>query len=226
MNSRSSKKHKALVTPENDLISIVSTRYNLVENSTVINGIRNSLDELKISYFYNDEMSYCYPNKMKYTILFPDLHVRDNTDKGMSLGLSVFNSYDAQSPVKFDWMMYRYICQNGSKTIVPIKNITMRHYKDLELSEVFSIFTDAQIKIESIENKIRTLQTVETIPHLLIEDMRRKFPQMIDRIMLQSPPDNLWDLYNMFTYYISHHVKPRSQEMYLQYLNQTFNKHI
>ena len=198
-----------------------------MENSTIINHITNAINEMGVTYFINDKMSWCFPNKMRYVIQIPDLHVKDDSHEGMSLALAVYNSYDGQTPVKFDWLMYRYVCSNGMKTFLPIKKIIKKHYKELQMSEVMSIFEDAFIKIESIEEKVRQLQSVTTIPYQINQEMEQKFPKMMDYINTNNRmPDNLWDCFNLFTNYIATKVAPRQQEMYLQFVNQAFLKHI
>ena len=95
------------------------------------------------------------------------------------------------------------------------------------MSEVMSIFEDAFIKIESIEEKVRQLQSVTTIPYQINQEMEQKFPKMMEYINSNNRmPDNLWDCFNLFTNYIATKVAPRQQEMYLQFVNQAFLKHI
>ena len=216
-------RYKLITTAEGKPISVVSNRYNLIQNSEVIDTALDSLSAITTNFQLQSNLSYHYPSKMKLTLLLPDLFFPDNTKEGCSLALAIQNSYTGERQVSVTWMSYRYWCLNGAKTFVPIKNIHVRHTKALNIDAMRTIYEDAGVKLEKISESVKTLINRKLIPETLINQIRERFPRMYD-VVSADYSDNAYDFYNHCTKFITHTVAPRQKDIYYSFLNSIFIK--
>ena len=215
--------YKAIVDDTGNVISIMSKRYSLIQNKDVIDTALESLSAITSNFQVETNLSYLYKNKMNLTLLLPDLFFPDDTKDGCSLALSVKNSYAGEKTVSVNWMMYRYWCLNGAKTIVPIKSINVKHTKALDIKSMTTIYEDAGMKIEKISERVQKLINRTDVVDTLKNELAERFPRLYNKIA-NEPYGNAYDFYNHCTKFITHTVAPRQRDIYYSFLNSVFMK--
>lgn len=228
INNTESNRYKAIVDMDGNEISVVSKKYKLIQNSQVVNDTLESIGKVSSDYNINEKLSWVYPGQMNLVLTFPSLLIEDDTKEGMSLSVAIKNSYNSNLAFSIKWMMYRYWCSNGAMTIYPIKGITMKHYRPIQLENIETIFEDANVKLTRISDMVKFLRT-EPAKFTVMEEMTKKFPRTktieeawktgydVSRL-------NAYNLYNNYTKYITHDVAPRQRDIYYSFLNNIFKK--
>jgi len=216
-------RYKLITTVEGKPISIVSNRYNLIQNSEVIDSAMDSLQKITDNFQLASKLSYHYPNKMKLVLLLPDLFFPDNTKDGCSLAMAIQNSYTGERQVSVTWMSYRYWCMNGAMTLVPIKSIHVRHTKALNIDAMRTIYEDANIKLEKISESVKRMMDINFIVPELMSKIEARFPRMYNAVTNETYA-NAYDFYNHCTKFITHTVAPRQRDVYYSFLNSIFMK--
>lgn len=194
------------------LSCIASKKYHIVQHRDVLENLANVLQDLnlsvrgKIEYFNDgDEMQAC--------VLFNDHMLTDDSKDGVMLGLRVVNSYNCSKGFRGDIYALRLVCSNGMVLPVFENGVYKRiHVGEFDASEGIATFIKRVIELkpqfqELIEKNIRVELEKETW-HKIVEKLvkqKKHRDEILQRInMLESEKLTKWDVYNVFTDYVSH----------------------
>lgn len=134
-------------TTSGELAQIVSKYYQIIQHNDVIKAIKNVLEKKNIDV---SGLSKNYGNQVQLDLTFggKKYKIKDDSQKGLNLGIRIINSYNRASSFRLEMFGYRYICQNGMAL-----GQAMRQVKE-------SIFHTGQVKtyqiIESITDEFLT----------------------------------------------------------------------
>jgi hypothetical protein len=121
----------AIVDKDNNILNFCSSRYNLVKNIIVFKPIEDYLKERKIDYIRKVKII----NKSKFYVDYI-IKQRKDTDsvKGVFPKISIWNSYDGGSIMRYEFGFYRLVCSNG--LTVPDRDVTQKSFKHSKIEKI------------------------------------------------------------------------------------------
>ena len=121
----------AIVDGENNILNFCSSRYNLVKNVIVFKPVEDYLKERKIDYIRKIKII----NKSKFYVDYIIKNRKDTENvKGIFPKISIWNSYDGGSIMRYEFGFYRLVCSNG--LTVPEKEITQKSFKHSKVEKI------------------------------------------------------------------------------------------
>ena len=213
-------KKRAVVNVEtNQVIGVVSPRYKLIHNTELLNVIRPVLEELKI----NSEPSINMTCGGAVTFFkFLGDKISEEVKKGdiVRFGVEFFNSYDGSMPVGFHIIAERLVCTNGLVAPKSITEISIRHTSSASTAEIRNRLQDFFPKVTSTV-KMWQLWADYHPDEAHIERFITRAPigmklgrELLNRYQnLEPNQQTLWEFYNILTYYITHQIKVRKEEL-------------
>lgn len=215
-------KHKAIVTDEGKIISVVKQGYHLVRNEELILPVLEQLDKLDNKWFIDHSHSFMTDTKMRIQITFPELTFNDGkSDIAMSMFLH--NSYDGSEGVKALWGAIRGICSNGMVFGEVFSRFYAKHTNNFSTDGLKEQIEASYEIIPTIKDRVELLKATEfVLPEKFDEQVTKDFGAKAFAYFQQEnakdPIKDMWQLYNMYTYYISHYVNYKTRAMYQQRL--------
>jgi len=121
----------AIIDENNNLLNFCSSRYNLVKNSVVFKPIEDYLKKINVEYIRKIKVI----NKSKFYVDYI-IKQRKETEsvKGILPKISVWNSYDGGSIMRYEFGFYRLVCSNGLS--VPTKDFNIKHFKHSKVDSI------------------------------------------------------------------------------------------
>ncbi len=218
INYKPAKEYKAIVRPDNNkLISIQKDSYQLVPNSEVIMPLMEQLHNLDTNWIIDPAHSFVEDSRMRLQVTFPDLKLNDGRSD-IALSLFLHNSYDASEGVRLFWGAIRAICSNGMVFGNVLAKYYRKHTSGLEIKNLKAQVESTYEKIPVIKNRIELLQNTK-----VTEKVRREVEDKLGKHVVKYIAEqekqykkaaNLWVLYNLITYYVSHQVDLRMRASY------------
>lgn len=199
-------------TDTNQPLGIISNRYQLMPHKEVLEKTREALiqDKLKFQERVNvtKNGAHCL---IEYT--FPDAKGEIRTGDFISLQITIINSYDASTSIRFLLGALRLVCSNGLVFGKELAYYSQRHTSGLDVTVIQEKFRD----VSKYFNK-RAVPTMGKMSNLklsieksnqLFEKYKDKniFPQwLVDSAQehYQTEEYTVWNFYNAFAYAISH----------------------
>jgi len=207
------KHYKAIVREDNGkLISIQKDSYQLVPNREVIMPLLEQLHNLDTNWIIDPSHSFADNNRMRLQVTFPDLKLNDERSD-IALSLFLHNSYDGSEGVRMFFGGIRGICSNGMVFGNVLAKYYRKHTSGLEIKNLKSQLESTYEKIPVIKHRIEILQNTNVTKKIRrdVEDHLGK--HVIKYVNSQEKQfkkaANLWALYNLITYYISHQIELR-----------------
>ena len=215
---RKTKHYKAIVREDNGkLVSIMKDSYQLVPNKEIILPLVDELSKFDSKWIVDPSHSFVQDDQFRLMITFPDLTFSDGrSDIALSLFLS--NSYTGISAVKLIFGSIRLICSNGAVYGSILKQIYRKHTSGFEVKNLREQIESTYQKIPVIQHRIEILQNTN-----VTKKMRRDVEDHLGKHVIKyvteqekqfKKAENLWALYNLITYYISHQVDLRMRAAY------------
>lgn len=213
---------KSLIIREdsNELISVVSNDYLLIPNRLIIDEMLKSQSEI-----LNFQKSSIYSNgssfKVELGLKYDNIEVQPGDFVGAILSLE--NSYDGSKSLRLSLNAERLVCSNGMKTNQLLYSSSTRHIGDKTpedvVREMITFFDEGVETFGSAANKL-----VSMTKKKLDEKIKKKFLSMfkdhpnyvmelIAEEILKEKPSTLWDLYNCFTYTMTHKIDRSKQSL-------------
>lgn len=228
----STKKYKAIMETKSDkLISIVPETYRLVTNQEVIEPLLEAVDQLGLERVLGND-SYVLPNRMRLHLIFPEIKIRDDSEQGIQFATYLSNSYDGSEGVRFLSGGLRLVCTNGMVIGSMINQYYHKHTKRIDVEKFKIIISKSLEKVPQIEQRIckmmnRGVNLRRKEDKELIETIERHLGKKITRQVIKDfkkeQQKNLWILFNLFTYILSHQVQNRRiRQMKQQQLSKIF----
>jgi hypothetical protein len=205
--------HKAIVRMDGphgaQLIAIQRDSYKMVSNREVIGPLMQELSKLDTPWLIDHSHSFCSNSRMRLQVTFPDMKFHDGrSDIALSLYLS--NSYDSSEGVRMFWGAIRGICSNGMIFGKVLAKYYRKHTLNLSTVHLRDQISATYENIPAIKNRIAQLQdakVTEDVRNLISARIGKGTMKHIEETEEQSgKTKNLWQLYNMCTWYISHEM--------------------
>jgi len=207
------KHYKAIVREDNGkLVSIMKDSYQLVPNREVILPLLEQLHSLDTNWIIDPSHSFADSNRMRLQVTFNDLTLNDGRSD-IALSLFLHNSYDGSEGVRMFWGAIRGICSNGMVFGNVLAKYYRKHTSGLEIKNLKSQLESTYEKIPVIKHRIEILQNTN-----VTKKMRRDVEDHLGKHVIKyvnsqekqfKKAANLWVLYNLITYYISHKIELR-----------------
>lgn len=202
----------------NQMSSIVSKGYNLIQHQEAVNSLMTALKNLNINFTSNLRVD---KHRIFLDILFPEvkMSLSDVGDEVIG-GIRLINSYDKSTGLMILPRLMRLVCNNGMVVSEFMSGFSLRHNQKLVLEfqshiektinmminscEILKRYVNESIK-DSIEWKF-----AETVLQNLISG--KKHRENILKILNEKKDSKFtrWELYNAITFYTSHNeqLKP------------------
>lgn len=212
------KNYKAIVRQDTgDLISIMNDTYKTVRNSEIIMPLIEELNLLDTSWFLDSSHSFVENNSMRLQVTFPELIFHDGRSD-VSLSLFLHNSYDGSVGVRMFWGAIRAICKNGMIFGEVLSKFYGKHTMGLNISNLHEQVEASYEKIPVIKHRIEQLLN-EKVTDALRQQIENRLGKKITKYIETQEDENkkaknLWVLYNIITYYVSHTVEQRLRAGY------------
>ena len=220
LNLNIANNYKAIVRSDNgssELISIMKDTYQLVPNREVILPLIQELHNLDNKWFIDPTHSFIEDSRMRLQVTFPELTLNDGSSD-IALSLFLHNSYDGSEGVRLFWGAIREICSNGMVFGTLLSKYYRRHTSGLDITNLKEKLQATYDKIPVIRHRIEMMQNTKVTPKFRrdIEDQLGKHViKYVDQHEKQNKrAANLWMLFNMVTYYISHLIEQRKRAQY------------
>ncbi len=210
--------YKAIVRQDSGkLISIMKNTYQLVPNREVILPLLQELHKLDNKWVIDSSHSFVDDSRMRIQITFPELTLSDGISD-IALSLFLHNSYDGSEGVRLFWGAIREICSNGMVFGTLLSKYYRRHTSGLDITNLKQKLEATYDKIPVIGHRIEQLQNTDVTPKFRrsIEDnLGKHVIKYVDQHEQQNKrASNLWMLFNIVTYYISHLIEQRKRAQY------------
>ena len=210
--------YKAIVRQDSGkLISIMKNTYQLVPNREIILPLLQELHNLDNKWVIDSSHSFVDDSRMRLQVTFPELTLNDGTSN-IALSLFLHNSYDGSEGVRLFFGAIREICSNGMVFGTLLSKYYRRHTSGLDISNLKQKLESTYDKIPVIRHRIEMLQNTNVTPKFRrsIEDaMGKHVIKYVEQHEKQNERAfNLWMLFNIVTYYISHLIEQRKRAQY------------
>jgi len=212
------KHYKAIVREDNGkLISIMKDSYQLVPNRAVIIPLLEQLHNLDTNWIIDPSHSFAEDNRMRLQVTFNDLKMNDGRSD-IELSLFLHNSYDGSEGVRMYWGAIRGICSNGMVFGNVLAKYYRKHTSGLEIKNIKAQLESTYNKIPVIQHRIETLQNTN-VTKKIRRDIEDHLGRHVIKYVNQQEKQfkraaNFWVLYNLITFYISHHIEMRMRAQY------------
>ena len=228
LNLNIADNYKAIVRSDNGsskLISIMKDTYQLVPNREIIMPLLDQLHNLDTKWIIDPSHSFVQDDQMRLMITFPKLTFSDGqSDIALSLYLS--NSYSGISAVKLIFGGIRIICSNGAIYGSILKQLYRKHTQGFEVKNLCEQIESTYNNIPVIQHRIEMMQNSVVTPKFRrdVEDqMGKHVIKYVDQTEKQSKrSENLWMLFNIVTFYISHLISQRKRAQYQMQASKLF----
>lgn len=232
-----------------EVVSVVSETYNLLPNKSVIDPVLTFLEKQKIKYSF-DRFSYVTPQRMRLHFTFPELKIKDDSKEGILASIFLHNSYNSTEAYKMLAGGVRQVCSNGLIIGTIMSKLRVIHQASeieaVALANLESVFNGFYNNTKLVEARIKEMiqekATVKTLIDISKKVETRIFSDVMRQLGLMTEDDangqaraivadlnpkqvltqNIYNVYNMFTQYISHQTLQRYRLEYLQVVSKHF----
>lgn len=233
------------------VVSVVNETYNLLPNTDVVEPVLEQFEKTGVKYEV-DALSWVSDQRMQLHLKLPDYHIKDDSKEGLISSLWLHNSYNMTESARLMAGAFRLVCSNGMIVGEMTEKISLKHQaKQIRaimtghtISVVESIeesITNTQERIQELIDEKVTAATLFDIFHafkfdsklvrhfltelgvVTAETRTKEFEEVLGDIKTTKKFDqNMYDLYNMLTYFVSHMKDPRYRVSYLERISKRF----
>lgn len=219
-NWMKSPDRKAIINASTgDYISTVGKNYSIVDNKEYFEGVVQALTDGGIEYEPKSVWVDSNGKRTTMIVTLPQFNLYKGTDEAQDFELRIRNSFDTTVAADTILGMIRLICTNGmtafdqafSHRIIHKGDIVKKAEDSIELFKDFQgVWQRNRDIIEGLGNSKGTRSKVEAyigdgeITRQPMFTGQRWAAKLLTRWQEAGEPVNLWDIYNMFTYIISH----------------------
>ena len=192
-----------------DVLSCMTKDYKLVKNETIINKAKPIIESN--NGVLKEVRSFGTGNRMFTKWEFPDHKVKLSKNDIMSPEIVIANSYNGIVGVNIIAGAFRMICSNGAVIGIIAKKYTNRHLKsNVSLDNLDSVIEDTMNKTKLIfKDEFPILMDTQIKENHIVKFLEM-FPIQTNEIITQSlianKPKSFWDLFNVGTNVLTHHV--------------------
>ncbi len=217
-------RHRAILNEQGKIITVVKDSYKLVRNEDIIMPLLEHLDKLDNKWYVDPSHSFINDKKMRIQLTFPDLMFKDN-ESDIAMSLFIHNSYDGSEGIKGLWGAIRGICSNGMVFGKVFAKFYAKHTSGFNIDRLKEQIEDSFKLIPSINERVQLMnqrefkqtpdfsqQVANTLGTRALAYLNQENGEEKNQIQ------TMWQLYNVFTYFISHYVNYRTRAAYQQRL--------
>jgi hypothetical protein len=153
---------------------------------------------------------------MRLHLTFPEFTIHDGRSD-IALSMYVHNSYDSSNGVQLLMGAIRGICKNGMVFGTVLSKFYGRHTLNFDLSSVQRLLSNTGENLPVIKHRIEALQNTKVDGNTRSEIRKGlgvKITKHIEEEEKQKKAANLWALYNLCTWYISHQIQLKMRADY------------
>ena len=207
--------YKFIVRPDTGaVLSCMTDSYRLVTNESIINAaepiVKKHGGEVKeVSIFSNGRSTH-----MKWH--FPKHVVKIGKDDELTPEIVVGNSYDGTLGVNIMAGAFRLICLNGAVIGIVASKYKNKHIKsNISFDDFDEVISETMDKTKLIfKEEFPVLQGTEFKDKHIINFLKM-FPiqanEMVTQALIANKPKSFWDLFNVGTNVLSHHMNRNAQ---------------
>lgn len=216
-NWQRSPDKKSLVRADGSYVSTVGKNYSIVDNQTYFEGVVEALTQSEIEYI--PKQVYADQKSTTMIVTLPQFKLYGGTNEQQDFELRIRNSFDTTRAADTILGFLRLICTNGMTAFEQSFKHRMIHKGDvllkteqaIELFQDFNgVFDDTKKKIEWLGNTTADRRLLsnyigdgETTLNRVFEG-ERWAKKVLTSWQENGETNNLFELYNIFTYFISH----------------------
>lgn len=202
---------KAIINDDtNQVISIVSDRYELLEHKKVVDIFDNVDGITRNNIKLSDDGGIMFAN---YKLDGLDVYEVAKGDY-VDFSIRAFNSYNFATGCGFEIIGNRLICTNGMTIPKSVARFSFKHMKNDGLSKLSETIFNSKMSIPSMGNAWREWNKI--IPYY---DKKEGFVKQLnltpdveeDMLINFEGGHTLWDVYNVLTHYITHDMNNRGK---------------
>lgn len=203
-----------------DVVSVVSSKYRLIQHQEVYDIVRSFLDDFGKEYDSRLGFSGCrrFPGsgtRMEWTLVFNEFRydIGDASIPGTSdtvyCGLKVLNSVDSSIALTLAPYSERIVCANGMTHTLLTKKFKFRHYQHIDnlfenlsgmMSEISSVYDEIISHYQSwTKIPIVPENVVDMFENIKKESNRSYLTKNQSDLIMVDCPDTAWGLFNVLT---------------------------
>lgn len=219
-------KFKAIVRVDNwKPISVVRDSYTLYPNGDAIAEVLQVLELERVKYRIDKVNSYISDSRMILTLILQEEVVHDGTSP-VAMTITLHNSYDMTSAVRYTFGHFRFVCSNGALfRWEGLAEEVKRHTEGL-LAKDFQVDVVSALHLfPKINDKFKALASVPVSQKQIdnsYQIMGKRYENHVKDNLLQHNLKTVYDLYNLMTWYTSHKIIHTQREQYLKQISEAF----
>lgn len=210
-------KRAVVDTISNRVLGIVSPRYKIIKNEDLLRKITPVVEELGMR---SEPQITSTCNGAVTFIKFLSDKTTGEVAKGdvVQFGIEFFNSYNGSLSVGFHIIALRLVCANGLVVPKSVREIRIRHTGCAEVLSLRNYLMEYSGQIEKVMELWKTWTRIipkrEQLENFLGKLVGKRlgcdFIQRYESLPVEQ--QNLWQFYNILTYFLSHQMKPKKEE--------------
>lgn len=210
---------KVLIREDGSYVSTVGRNYSIVDNQNYFEGVIQALTEAEIDYIPKQVYVEGNGRRTNMVVELPKFSLYPNSTEEQRFELRIRNSFDTTMAADTVLGFLRLVCTNGMTAFDTKFNYRMIHKGDItskaqDAIELFKTFEGTWERnkrmIEHMGNShgnrmeiSRYIGNGEVTLNPIFKG-ERWAAKLQEKWQEHNETTNLWDLYNMFTYIISH----------------------
>lgn len=213
-----------------DLVSVVSNRYNIVENEDLVNRFEKYLKDTDVNFVRTGEGVNGTGSRFWANYKFPEIKTNVGEYKtafgtlsdDIELTIDIWNSYNGVSGVGEGVGGLRKVCLNGLIAKEKLFKLNERHTGIDDLIESFCLnFETAKtIFLDNLApswNDLKSANFEKTRAAVVLKNLElgkmyaKKMGYIYQQHLKGDQLKTMWDFYNMITWFTSHVMEQRSR---------------
>jgi len=216
----------ALLSPNGDLMGVVSPRYKVVTNNSVVNVFDEFFSTLKIQKVV-DRVSGNGAKWIRDYIIEDENYVvtiGKKNDDVLKTKVSVSNGYDGKTSVSLDFSAYRQICSNG---MMGWKKTIGTKFSHFSIDILSSLKSTLDVGFVGMKKNFNLFDTWTKIPYTekqfmgfiddrsyLSDKQKEATKGLYLPVMNQyKEEETVWGAYNVITAIATHHTASRNKSV-------------
>ena len=196
------------------VLSCMTNDYKLVKNETLLKTaeplIKANGGKIKEVRVFGDGQ------KLHTSWSFPNNPVKIGKNDEMTPEIVIGNSYDGSLGVNIVAGAFRLICSNGAVIGVVVSKYKNKHVKaNVSLNHIGDIVSETVEKTKVVMKDEFPILIDTNFKDKHIVDFLQMFPlqanEMVTQALIANKPKSFWDLFNVGTNVLSHHMNRNSQ---------------
>ena len=197
-----------------NVLSCVTDKYKVVQNQSIIEAAEPVLKETGA--ILTEAESFSNGARSTWTWKIPDIKVKIDKKDHVNPTITLKNSYDGSVQLHILAGAFRLICSNGAVIGIVASKYKNKHIQsNISLDDFESVISETMDKTKLIfKEEFPVLQGTNFKDKHII-DFLKMFPiqanEMVTQSLIANRPKSFWDLFNVGTNVLSHHMNRNAQ---------------